>query len=47
MNKAACILRLHDTKFANVHGLMNERAYSTSHDISLLTCIAMKNKIFA
>jgi D-alanyl-D-alanine carboxypeptidase len=47
MNKAASKLKLYDTRFANVHGLMNDKAYSTSHNISLLTCIAMKNNTFA
>ena len=43
MNKTANSLKLRNTKFVNPHGLMNEIAYSTSIDVALLTCIAMKN----
>ena len=43
MNKTANSLKLRNTKFVNPHGLMNEKAYSTSIDVALLTCIAMKN----
>lgn len=43
MNKATNILNLRNTRFANVHGLMNEKAYSTSDDIAILTAIAMGN----
>lgn len=46
MNKAAAVLKLKNTFFANSHGLMNERAYSCSSDVSILTCMAMKNSIF-
>ena len=46
MNKAASILKLKNTFFANTHGLMNEKAYSTASDLAKLTCIAMSNPIF-
>jgi D-alanyl-D-alanine carboxypeptidase len=46
MNKAANELNLLDTHFVNCHGLMNEKAYSTSADITKLTCIAMNNRYF-
>jgi D-alanyl-D-alanine carboxypeptidase len=47
MNRLASALKLRNTKFVNAHGLMNEKAYSTATDISILTCIAMKNPLFA
>lgn len=47
MNKAALTFKLTNTNFANAHGLMNDKAFSTSNDISILTSIAMKNHIFA
>ena len=43
MNRAAAALKLKNTRFMNPHGLMNDKAYSTVTDISILTCIAMKN----
>lgn len=46
MNKATSILNLKDTRFANAHGLMNDRAYSTADDITRLTAIAMSNETF-
>lgn len=47
MNKASIALNLKNTRFANAHGLMNEKAYSTSNDVAFLTIIAMKNATFA
>ena len=46
MNKTAKSLNLNNTYFVNTHGLMNSFAYSTAHDVSLLTCIAMRDKFF-
>ena len=46
MNKAASTLKLKDTFFANTHGLMNEKAYSTASDVAKLTCIAMSHPMF-
>lgn len=46
MNKVAKALNLHNTYFANTHGLMNEKSYSTSNDVAILTSIAMKNETF-
>lgn len=43
MNKATNILNMKNTRFANAHGLMNDRAYSTADDITRLTAIAMSN----
>lgn len=46
MNKATTILNLKNTRFANPHGLMNDKAYSTADDVTRLTAIAMSNEIF-
>jgi hypothetical protein len=46
MNKLAKYLHLNSTHFVNTHGLMNEKAYSCSQNIALLTHYAMKNRIF-
>ena len=46
MNKTAKALNLSNTYFMNTHGLMNSFAYSTARDVSLLTCIAMRDKVF-
>lgn len=43
MNKVAGILKLKNTNFANSHGLMNDKAYSTSNDVAKLTYIAINN----
>lgn len=44
MNKMAKYLGLTTTHFVNTHGLMNERAYSCSHNVALLTNYAMANQ---
>ncbi len=46
MNKLAKQLYLNQTYFVNTHGLMNEKAYSCSEDISILSFFTLKNKIF-
>lgn len=46
MNKMAKHLSLNTTHFVNTHGLMNEKAYSCSHNVALLTKYAMENPIF-
>lgn len=46
MNKLAKFLHLGTTHFANTHGLMNEKAYSCSHNVSLLTHYAMTHPTF-
>ena len=46
MNKLAKNLHLSSTFCANVHGLMNEKSYSTAHDVSLLTHYAMNFPVF-
>ena len=46
MNRVAKYLGLTCTHFVNTHGLMNEKAYSCSQNISLLTYHAMRNAIF-
>ena len=43
MNKIANIMKLKSTRFVNTHGLMNDKAYSTSADIAKLTFHAMNN----
>lgn len=46
MNKLAKHLNLNQTHYANTHGLMNEKAYSCSEDVSILSYFTMKNKTF-
>lgn len=46
MNKLANIMKLKNTRFANTHGLMNDKAYSTSNDVAKMTQIAMSNTQF-
>ena len=46
MNKLAKKLNLNQTYFVNTHGLMNEKAYSCSLDISVLSYFTLKNKMF-
>lgn len=46
MNKAASVLNLKNTKFANAHGLMNKKAFSCAYDVAKLTYLAMKNNEF-
>jgi D-alanyl-D-alanine carboxypeptidase len=46
MNKLCRFLHLNSTHFANTHGLMNEKAFSCSQNISLLTYYSMCNPIF-
>ncbi len=46
MNKLAKHLGLTMTHFVNTHGLMNERAYSCSQNVALLTYQAMANQTF-
>ena len=45
MNKMAKFLDLKSTNFANTHGLMNDKAYSCSYDVALLTFYSMKHPI--
>lgn len=46
MNKAAQALSLENTFFANTHGLMNDKSYSTAGDVAILTYEAMKDDTF-
>ena len=46
MNKAAQALSLENTFFANTHGLMNDKSYSTASDVAILTHEAMKDDTF-
>lgn len=46
MNRCAKFLHLNSTNFVNTHGLMNEKAYSCSQNISLLTYYVMNNEMF-
>jgi D-alanyl-D-alanine carboxypeptidase len=46
MNILAKILNLKNTKFANVHGLMNKKNYSCTNDIMTLCLFAMKKSNF-
>ena len=46
MNKLAKQLHLTQTFFVNTHGLMNDKAYSCSEDVSVLSYYSMKNTIF-
>ena len=46
MNKLAKHMHLNPSFYANTHGLMNERSYSTAHDVALITHYAMKNEMF-
>jgi len=46
MNKLAKQLNLNKTYFMNTHGLMNDKAYSCSEDVSVLSYYSMKNTIF-
>lgn len=46
MNKIAKFLHLNSTHFVNTHGLMNDKAYSCSQNIALLTYYVMNNQIF-
>jgi D-alanyl-D-alanine carboxypeptidase len=46
MNILAKTLDLKNTHFANVHGLMNKKNYSTSNDIMKLCLYSMKRRDF-
>ena len=46
MNRLAKHLHLNSTHFVNTHGLMNEKAYSCSQNIALLTHYCMANRTF-
>lgn len=46
MNAVANELNMFNTKFANPHGLMNRKSYSSSDDLTKLCIYAMKNQIF-
>lgn len=46
MNRLCDKLGLNHTRFCNPHGLMNNKAFSCSADISKLSCIAMQNDLF-
>lgn len=46
MNERAQALGLHNTHFANPHGLDDEGNYSTCEDLSRLACAAMENESF-
>ena len=46
MNKLCKHLGINNTFFANCHGLMNDKSFSTAKDVVQLTAIAMKNLTF-
>ncbi len=46
MNEKARKLALHNTSFANPHGLDNENHYSTAYDMAMLTKYALDNEDF-
>lgn len=46
MNLLAKALGMDNTKFANVHGLMNKRSFSCSRDQAKLSLFAMKRGDF-
>ena len=46
MNEKAKDLGMLKTKYANSHGLSNSANRSTSYDIALLSCYAMKHPLF-
>lgn len=43
MNNIAKILNLTNTKFSNVHGLINKKNYSCSSDVMKICLYAMNN----
>jgi D-alanyl-D-alanine carboxypeptidase (penicillin-binding protein 5/6) len=47
MNEWVARLGLVDTRFANSSGLDHRAAYSTAHDMAVITLEAMKNPVFA
>lgn len=47
MNRAAALLGLADTHFANPHGLDSGENYSTARDLARLASVALRNKEFA
>ena len=46
MNEKAKQLGMHNSSFANPHGLDNENHYSTAYDMAMLTKYAMENETF-
>ena len=46
MNQKAVSLNLKNTHFENPHGLHNNNHYTSSYDLAVIACEAMKNPIF-
>ncbi len=43
MNDKATVLGMHDTHFANPHGLPDDEHYTTAHDLAILCCEIVNN----
>ena len=46
MNEYAVSLGAKDTHFVNPHGLHDKNHYTSARDLAVISCAAMKNKLF-